>query len=170
MPGYDQYQKMAREIPGSVKLGSLAVAVEGRRLVVRVREGRQALSLRHRVEAGDGDRRRASGRQAGARARRPGGRAAGARAAVRLRRVARQEAEGVLQGSQPLAERAPTAAIPIALTTDGSEKDRVKYGTASWVYGEELAQRTAMWWSPDSRRIAYYRFDEKRRCPTSTCR
>jgi dipeptidyl-peptidase-4 len=48
-----------------------------------------------------------------------------------------------------------------AITTDGSEKDRVKYGTASWVYGEELSQRTAMWWSPDSRRIAYYRFDEK---------
>ncbi len=50
---------------------------------------------------------------------------------------------------------------PIALSTDGSERDRVKYGTASWVYGEELEQRTAMWWSPDSRKIAYYRFDEK---------
>jgi len=49
----------------------------------------------------------------------------------------------------------------LALTTDGSEKDRVKYGTASWVYGEELSQRTAMWWAPDSRKIAYYRFDEK---------
>jgi dipeptidyl-peptidase-4 len=49
----------------------------------------------------------------------------------------------------------------IAITTDGSEKDRIKYGTASWVYGEELGQRTAMWWSPDSGRIAYYRFDEK---------
>ena len=35
------------------------------------------------------------------------------------------------------------------MTTDGSEKDRIKYGTASWVYGEELAQTTAMWWSPD---------------------
>ena len=49
----------------------------------------------------------------------------------------------------------------VQITTDGSEKDRVKYGTASWVYGEELGQRTAMWWSPDSRRLAYYRFDEK---------
>jgi dipeptidyl-peptidase-4 len=48
-----------------------------------------------------------------------------------------------------------------AVTTDGNEKDRVKYGTASWVYGEELGQRTAMWWSPDSGKIAYYRFDEK---------
>jgi dipeptidyl-peptidase-4 len=46
------------------------------------------------------------------------------------------------------------------LTTDGSAASRVKYGTASWVYGEELNQQTAMWWSPDSRRLAYYRFDE----------
>src|SRR6185503_4797199 len=48
-----------------------------------------------------------------------------------------------------------------AITTDGSSATRVKYGTASWVYGEELEQQTAMWWSPDSRKIAYYRFDEK---------
>ena len=33
-----------------------------------------------------------------------------------------------------------------AVTTDGSAETRVKYGTASWVYGEELEQRTAMWW------------------------
>ncbi|MCI0461561.1 MAG: S9 family peptidase, partial [Gemmataceae bacterium] len=46
------------------------------------------------------------------------------------------------------------------ITTDGHEKSRIKYGTASWVYGEELNQRSAMWWSPDSRKIAYYRFDE----------
>ena len=48
-----------------------------------------------------------------------------------------------------------------AVTTDGSAAGRVKYGTASWVYGEELSQRTAMWWSPDSRKLAYYRFDER---------
>jgi dipeptidyl-peptidase-4 len=49
---------------------------------------------------------------------------------------------------------------PVALTTDGSKTARIKYGTASWVYGEELEQTTAMWWSPDSRRVAFYRFDE----------
>ncbi len=47
-----------------------------------------------------------------------------------------------------------------AITTDGSVSSRVKYGTASWVYGEELSQTSAMWWSPDSTKIAYYRFDE----------
>ncbi len=49
----------------------------------------------------------------------------------------------------------------IAVTTDGSVANRVKYGTASWVYGEELSQQTAMWWSRDGRKLAYYRFDEK---------
>ena len=47
-----------------------------------------------------------------------------------------------------------------AVTTEGNEKARLKFGTASWVYGEELGQTTAMWWSPDSKKIAFYRFDE----------
>ena len=48
----------------------------------------------------------------------------------------------------------------VQVTTDGSEADRIKYGTASWVYGEELGQNTAMWWSPDGSKLAFYRFDE----------
>jgi len=47
-----------------------------------------------------------------------------------------------------------------AVTTDGNEKERTKYGTGSWVYGEELGQTTAIWWSPDSTRVGFYRFDE----------
>jgi dipeptidyl-peptidase-4 len=47
-----------------------------------------------------------------------------------------------------------------AVTTDGRLKDRTKYGTGSWVYGEELGQTTAIWWSPDSTKVGYYRFDE----------
>ncbi|MBC8087529.1 MAG: DPP IV N-terminal domain-containing protein [Phycisphaerae bacterium] len=47
-----------------------------------------------------------------------------------------------------------------AVTTDGSEEKRIKYGTASWVYGEELAQTTAFWWSPNNKYLGYYRFDE----------
>ncbi|MDA0803823.1 MAG: DPP IV N-terminal domain-containing protein [Planctomycetota bacterium] len=48
---------------------------------------------------------------------------------------------------------------PIKLTTDGG--NGLKYGTASWVYGEELDQHGAMWWSPDSKALAYYSFDER---------
>ncbi|MCJ7586788.1 MAG: S9 family peptidase [Candidatus Aminicenantes bacterium] len=49
-----------------------------------------------------------------------------------------------------------------AVTTEGNEKARLKCGSASWVYGEELDQNSAIWWSPDSRKIAYYRFDESK--------
>jgi dipeptidyl-peptidase-4 len=50
----------------------------------------------------------------------------------------------------------------IAITTEGNEQARTKFGIASWVYGEELDQVTAMWWSPDSRQVAYYGFDESK--------
>ena len=56
----------------------------------------------------------------------------------------------------------PTAAARSRSSSDGSEKDRIKYGTASWVYGEELAQTTAMWWNPASTKLAYFRFDESK--------
>jgi dipeptidyl-peptidase-4 len=55
-----------------------------------------------------------------------------------------------------------TGARAVQITKDGSEKTRIKYGTASWVYGEELSQRTAMWWSPDGSKLAFYRFDESK--------
>ncbi len=48
----------------------------------------------------------------------------------------------------------------IAITTEGNEKARTKFGVASWVYGEELDQNTAMWWAPNNQQIAYYGFNE----------
>jgi dipeptidyl-peptidase-4 len=48
----------------------------------------------------------------------------------------------------------------VAVTTDGSVEGRIKNGSASWVYGEELNQNTAMWWSPSGQKLAFYRFDE----------
>ena len=48
----------------------------------------------------------------------------------------------------------------VQVTTDGSEAARIKNGSGSWVYGEELDQTTAIWWSPDSTKVGYYRFDE----------
>lgn len=46
----------------------------------------------------------------------------------------------------------------IAVTSDAT--DGLRYGTASWVYGEELDQTTGMWWSPDGKKLAFYRFDD----------
>jgi dipeptidyl aminopeptidase/acylaminoacyl peptidase len=47
-----------------------------------------------------------------------------------------------------------------ALTSDGSAV--VSSGRADWVYGEEIFDRSprAYWWSPDSQRIAFLRFDD----------
>jgi dipeptidyl-peptidase-4 len=50
----------------------------------------------------------------------------------------------------------------IRLTSDAT--DRIYNGYAAWVYYEEILGRpsryAAFWWSPDSKRIAYLRFDE----------
>jgi dipeptidyl-peptidase-4 len=45
-----------------------------------------------------------------------------------------------------------------ALTNDGS--DVIINGTSDWVYEEELSIRDAFRWSPDSKRIAFWRFDQ----------
>jgi dipeptidyl-peptidase 4 len=46
------------------------------------------------------------------------------------------------------------------LTTDGG--GAILNGVADWVYGEEIFNRRpqAYWWSPDSQRIAFLRFDD----------
>lgn len=46
----------------------------------------------------------------------------------------------------------------IQITRDGNEK--LRYGTCCWVYGEELDQSTAMWWSPDDAFLAFYEVSE----------
>lgn len=48
----------------------------------------------------------------------------------------------------------------VQVTTDGRVETRIKNGSGSWVYGEELGQTTAIWWAPNSRQVGYYRFDE----------
>lgn len=54
-----------------------------------------------------------------------------------------------------------TSGTETRLTFDGSEL--VLNGYASWVYYEEIFGRQskycAFWWSPDSRKLAFYRFD-----------
>ncbi len=49
--------------------------------------------------------------------------------------------------------------ISVKVTNDG-KYNHVINGSADWVYEEEFGFTKAFEWSPDSRRIAYYRFDE----------
>lgn len=53
-----------------------------------------------------------------------------------------------------------SGASEVKVTTEGGPANRIKFGIASWVYGEELGVKEAMWWSPDSSKLAFYRFDE----------
>ncbi len=54
-------------------------------------------------------------------------------------------------------EGSEAKAITDEATTDG----KVRYGTATWVYGEELYQREGLGVSPDGTRVWFYRFDER---------
>ena len=162
MPGYDRYQKVSAQVNGAVRSGaingtwsadsrSFDYVLDGKRYTFDVAAGAATVT---------GDATNAAG---------PG----------RAGRSGRGGASGVERGRQAASAVSPDGARKAfyrdrnlwvsdaaggnetAVTTDGGEKERIKYGTASWVYGEELGQTTAMWWSPSGTKIAYYRFDEK---------
>lgn len=161
MPGYEQYQKMSREIPGSVKLGSInAQWQDGAASFEYVWDGkRYRYDVASKQPTVIGDAPAVAGGGAG--------RGRGAQAAQPARGRQFDSAESpdkklkAFYKDRNVWLSAADGSNPLQLTSDGSAADRVKYGTASWVYGEELDQLTAMWWSPDSRLLAYYRFDEK---------
>ncbi|MCH7992594.1 MAG: DPP IV N-terminal domain-containing protein [Gemmatimonadetes bacterium] len=152
MPGYDRYEEMRTQIPTSFVSGALQVTwTEDGRGLEYTRDGRSYsydISRRQAIDEGaapsvDRDRRRGPerGRQFDF-ADSPDGTM---KAGYRDHNLYVSRADG---------------SDEVAVTTDGSAEQRIKYGTASWVYGEELGQSTAMWWSPDGSRLAYYRFDE----------
>src|SRR5215510_12925346 len=162
MPGYEQYQKMNREIPGSVKLGGLSVVwKDGGQAFEFRRDGKAyhyTITTRTTVEvaptgennppppgASGGRHRGASGLERGRQFNSALSPNEKLKAFYRDRNLWLSDADG---GNE------------IAITTDGNEKTRIKYATASWVYGEELGQITAIWWAPNSKKIAFYRFDE----------
>jgi dipeptidyl-peptidase 4 len=161
MPGYAQYQKMRGEINGSVKLGALQVRwIDGGKAFEYQRDGklmRYDIATRQAAEATAAS---AGGPQAdGFRGRRGQGVERGRQLAVV------NSPDGKLKAfhrDRNLWISEISGANEMAVTTDGNEKQRIKYGIASWVYGEELNQNSAMWWSPDSRKVAFYRFDESK--------
>ncbi|MGH9841441.1 MAG: DPP IV N-terminal domain-containing protein [Blastocatellia bacterium] len=156
MPGYEQYQKMIREIAGAVKPGAVQVTwIDGGKAFEYRKDGKafrydiatkQAAETASAALAGPAFRGRPErGRQFDS-AVSPDGKL---KAFYRDRNLWLSFNAGGADG-----------ASEIAITKDGDEKKRTKYGVASWVYGEELDQNSAMWWSPDSKKIAFYRFDE----------
>lgn len=153
MPGYSRFQSVGREIAGSVKSGAVNATWDadskGFRFLRDGRSWRFDLATRTASEVAAG----AStpvGRRAGFPER---GRQFDVAMSPDSTRRAFYKDRNVWIGDAK-GENA------IAITTDGNEQARTKNGSASWVYGEELNQITAMWWSPDGTKLAFYRFDE----------
>ena len=48
----------------------------------------------------------------------------------------------------------------LSLVIEAQKGEEIRYGTADWVYGEELDQSDAMWWSNDGNFLAFYAFDD----------
>ncbi|MFO0910765.1 MAG: DPP IV N-terminal domain-containing protein [Isosphaeraceae bacterium] len=165
MPGYEQHEKMAREVSGSYKPASLTVSwTEGGKAFEFRKDGktyRYDLAAKKAEEVKPGEKRPTADTPPPATDRRgrirvvgiERGRQAGSsvspdgllKAFHRDRNVWLSDARGVVETK---------------ITTDGDKEKRIKNGIASWVYGEELYQSSAIWWSPDSKKVAYYRFDE----------
>ncbi|MDD8019906.1 MAG: DPP IV N-terminal domain-containing protein [Acidobacteriota bacterium] len=156
-PNYDRYEKLMKEMREVAKLGSVRVTwKDGGQALEFVRDGQQwryDLKTRKLVKTGEAKEQppMGFGRRAGMPER--GRQFASAESPDKKYKAVYHDRNLYLVDQ--------TTKEEIAITTDGSDQTRVKYGTASWVYGEELDQTTAMWWSPDSQQIAFYRFDEK---------
>jgi len=170
MPGHDQYEKMSKLIPTSVKSGALtALWKDGGKAFEYTHDGtlyRYDIAERKATEIG--------------KAKTPAG---GAKKGGGFKGIGKKDGDAKGVGFVPRGRQAMSALAPngkfkafyrdhnfwlsdfkgddeFAVTTEGNAKTRIRYGSASWVYGEELGQNTAMWWSPDSKKIAFYRFDE----------
>ena len=158
MPGYEQYLRMSKELPSAIRMGTLSVSwKDGGRAFEYAKDGK---TWRFDIAAKTATE--LQGAEAAPAA--PGGRGGFGGAPERGRQVVSAASPDktllAVYRNRNIYITDAAGANEVAVTTDGSEQDRIKYGTASWVYGEELDQTTAMWWSPDGRKLAYYRFDE----------
>ncbi len=152
MPGFEQYASIAPQIRSSVKYGQLSVNWKDGRTFEYVKDGKlysYDVRKNEATEIGEPERpqrrrwnRPARGRQY-ASADAPNGE-------LKAFHKDRNIYISNIDGSNVR-----------AITTDGNMENKNKYGIATWVYGEELGQSTAMWWSPDSKKVAFYKFNEK---------
>ncbi|MDQ6828099.1 MAG: DPP IV N-terminal domain-containing protein [Gemmatimonadota bacterium] len=159
MPGYEQYQRMSREAIGSVKLGALATTwTNDGRAFEYLQDGKRMrfdVATQKAAESGVADtslRTTNRGRNF------PGG--APARGRQFDSAISPDGKHKAFYRDHNLWLSDSSGANEMAITSDGNAQHRIKNGSASWVYGEELRQNTAMWWNADGSKLAFYRFDE----------
>jgi len=159
MPGYQQYKKMSPKIRKSVKQGRISAkwASDGKSFKYSFDGKRYMFDVKKRKsieESGEAEKEESP-----------------------YERYRRMYKNAPARGRQYATETSPNKKLianyrdgnvfvvdsagrnEIAVTTEGSVEKRFTFGTATWVYGEELSQRHAMWWSPDSKKLAFYHFD-----------
>ncbi|MEZ0327083.1 MAG: DPP IV N-terminal domain-containing protein [Fimbriimonas sp.] len=154
MPRYDRYEKLRREIAGSVKRGQINASwAEDSKNFTYAKDGK---TYRYDVATGKVEETTAAAGTQG-RGRNRGNPERGRQFSVaisadeKLKATSRDNNVYISDGD---------GKNEIAVTTEGSREKRLKFGVASWVYGEELGVREAMWWSPDGKTLAFYKFDE----------
>jgi dipeptidyl-peptidase 4 len=158
MPGYERYKEIAPQIRSSVKPGQISVkwADDGKSFEYDFDGKKYQFDLKKKkaVELGEAEREESPM----ARYRRMYGN--------RPQRGRQYTFADAPNGKNKAVYRDGNVYITntngeneLAVTNEGSESKRIKFGSATWVYGEELNQTTAMWWSPDSKKLAFYSFD-----------
>jgi dipeptidyl-peptidase 4 len=160
MPGYDHYQEVTRQMTNVMRSGALSVTwQDGGQAFEYTRDGkhfRYDIAARRLQELPAGRTKAApeSPRRSGRRSERPErGRQFTQALAPDGQKTALYRDRNVWLGDA-------NGSNAMAVTTGGNARDRIKFGTANWVYGEELYQTTAMWWNTNSQKLAFYRFDE----------
>jgi dipeptidyl-peptidase-4 len=164
MPGYERFEWMSREVTNAVKLAALAVTWkdDGRALEYGWdgKRFRYELATAQTTELPTPTNApgKPTARKKAASGKRPERPARGRQYTSAMSPDGKWTA---LYRDRNVWLSATNTTNATAVTCEGNAETRIKFGTANWVYGEELFQNTAIWWSPDSRKLAFYRFDER---------
>jgi dipeptidyl-peptidase-4 len=168
MPGYARFERLSRSNANAVVMGSLNVTWkdEGKAFEYQ-KSGRK---YRYEISAGNAvemsTNQIASSTDSGSQPRRGGGRRGGVGGPERGRQFSSSSSPDgkykAVYRDHNLWLTQTNEEKDIAITTEGNATDRIKFGSASWVYGEELFQTTAIWWASNSQKVAFYRFDESK--------
>lgn len=157
MPRYDRYRDLGPKIKGAVRLASanyrwaekgkaLAVTLGEKIVQIDLNTGREkAIPTMPEIESGPTS------------VRRPGG-SPGRGRQLTTAWTPDESFRAVYQDGNVWI--GPKDGDLRKITDSAGAVSRIKYGTASWVYGEELSQNEAMDWSPDGQTLWFYRFDE----------
>lgn len=164
MPGYEQWAKVAPKIPGSVTLGAIGPewAVDGKSFDYTMRGQRWRYTMRTgKLTVIDPPPR-------SVRAVAPGPAASPSETPYVFARGRGADADvrspdGLMRAFSRNLNLwiAPLAGGPEKqISTDGNVTARIRNGVGSYVYLEEFSVRSPVWWSPDSSKLAWMRYDE----------